>query len=102
MSNMDWQPLYKITDVNKALDYLKSILGATFGKYAPLIEKCVKERKCEWLTSELKCLLRERDKLLRKACRTKDPADWRTYNISRNKCKNDTRHAKANIIGSFE
>ena len=47
-----------------------------FGKYAPLIGKRVKGRKCEWLTSDLKCLLRERVRLLRKARRTKDPVDW--------------------------
>ena len=52
-------------------------------------------RKCEWLASELKCLLRERDKLLRKARRTKDPADWGAHKTSRNECTNDVRHAKA-------
>ena len=35
MSNIDWQPLYEIPDVNTAPDYLNSILGKTFGKYAP-------------------------------------------------------------------
>jgi hypothetical protein len=64
MINIDWQPLYEILDVNKALDYLNNILGETFSKHAPLMEKRVKGRKCEWLTSELKRLLSERDKLL--------------------------------------
>ena len=94
MNNMDWQPLYEIPDVNKALNYLNSTTGAIFRKYAPLIEKRVKGRKCEWLTSYLKCLLRERDKLLRKARRTKDPVDWGAYKTLRNKCTNDVGHAK--------
>ena len=38
-----------------------------FGKHAPLTEKQVRGRKCEWLTSELKHLLSNRGKLLRKA-----------------------------------
>ena len=95
MINIDWQPLYEILDVNKALDNLNNILGETFSKHAPLIEKRVKWRKYEWLTSELKRLLSERDKLLRKARRTKDPADWRAYKTSRNKCTNEVRHSKA-------
>ena len=67
MSNMDWQPLNQITDINKALDYLNSFLGAMFGKHAPLSERCVIGRKCEWLTiCEVKSLLRKRDKLLQK------------------------------------
>ena len=94
MNNIDWQPLYEIPDVNKALNYLNSTLGAIFGKYAPLIEKRVKGRKCEWLTCDLKCLLRERDRLLRKARRTKDPVDWGAYKTLRNKFTNDVGHAK--------
>ena len=44
---MDCEPLYEITDVNKALDYLKKYSWGDMlrGKHAPLIEKCVKERK---------------------------------------------------------
>jgi hypothetical protein len=42
MINIDWQPLYEILDVNKALDNLNNILGETFSKHAPLIEKRVK------------------------------------------------------------
>ena len=30
MNNIDWQPLYEIPDVNKALNYLNSTLGAIF------------------------------------------------------------------------
>ena len=58
-------------------------------------KKRVKGRKCEWLTKDLKCLLRDRDKLLRKARRTKDPVDWGAYKTLRNMCTNDVRHSKA-------
>ena len=98
MINTDWQPLYEILDVNKALDYLNNILGETFSKHAPLIEKRVKGRKCEWLTSELKRLLSEGDKLLRKARRTKDPADWRAYKRHATSVQTKSDKPRRNII----
>ena len=79
LNNFDCEPLYSITDVNSAWYFFKSVLTKTFNKHAPFINKRVKGMFCPWLSNDIKTLMNERDKVLRKARKTKKELDWSNY-----------------------
>ena len=54
----------------------------------------MKGRTCPWLTPAIKKTINEKDKLLRKARKTKSPNDWQQFKITRNRCNNVIRYAK--------
>ena len=53
-------------------------------KHAPLQHKKTKSSKVPWITTEIKGLINERDKLKRKAIITKLETDWSKYKKTRN------------------
>ena len=56
--------------------------------------RLVKGRKCSWLSHELKVLMDSRDKLLKKARKTKKECDWSAYKTMKNRCNNKIKQAK--------
>ena len=94
VENYDWNPVYTETIVNIALDYMEQGLTTIIDRYAPKITKRVKGRKCPWLTYEIKTLMNTRDKVLRKARKTKKECDWWSYKKVKNLCNNKVKHAK--------
>ena len=91
VSKIDWQPLYEIDNVSTALDYFTNSLRYIFDIHAPIIQKRVKGKGCPWMTTELKSLMNDRDKLLRKARKSKHDVDWNQYKRLRNLCKNKSK-----------
>ena len=67
IENYDWNPVYTETNVNIALNYMEQGLTSIIDRHAPKIRKCVKGRKCPWLTYKIKTLMNTRDKVLKKA-----------------------------------
>ena len=67
VKNINWTSLESINDVNSALNFFNTTLGEIFDKHAPIIRKKVKGKPCKWLTRELKGVMNNRDKQLRKA-----------------------------------
>ena len=94
LCKIDWNPLYRITDVNKALNLFVLNVKSLFDIHAPLLEKRVKGNPSEWLNVELKEEMNTRDKVKRKARKTKSEEDWRLYKYWRNKCNNKLKKAK--------
>ena len=90
----DWQPLYTSTNVNDAWGYCERILQKTINRHAPLVKKRVKGRDCPWLSTEVKVTMNNRDKILRKARKTRKEEDWKTYRQLKNRCNNMIKHAK--------
>ena len=50
IENYDWNPVYAETIVNIALNYMEQGLTSITDRYTPKITRCVKSRKCPWLT----------------------------------------------------
>ena len=69
---------------NKAWAKMKSILSDIFGCHAPKISKKVKGKPAPWLNNEVKLLMNERDKPLRRSRRTRDESNTSTYKQKRN------------------
>ena len=64
------------TNVNIALDCMEEGLTSITDRHASKITKRVKERKCPWLTCEIKTLMNTRDKVLRKTRKANKECDW--------------------------
>ena len=52
-------------------------------KHAPIIHKRIKGKACQWLSTEIKELMNNRDKALRKARKSKFEADFAEYKSSK-------------------
>eukprot|EP00795_Rhopilema_esculentum_P009289 gene9289-16986_t len=95
LQNVDWAPFYNQINVNEAWSMMKSILQNVFNHHAPRIFKKVRGKPAPWLNSEVKRLMNERDKLLRKSRRTKNQTDISAYKCMRNKVNTAVRKAKS-------
>ena len=60
--NYVWNPVSTETNVNIALDYMEEGLTSITDRHVSKITKRVKDRKCPWLTCEIKTLMNTRDK----------------------------------------
>ena len=83
--NADWSDFYNTNDVNTALNAFYQIACAIFDQYAPLITKRVKSKPAPWLTPQIKAVMNDRDKLMRKYRKSKSDFDKREYQNKRNR-----------------
>lgn len=90
----DWEPLYSANNVNTCWSYLKDALASKIDRHAPKIQKRIKGQFCPWLSPALKTLMNTRDKLQRKARKSKSDLDWSNYKTLRNKCNNKIKRAR--------
>lgn len=61
INDFDWQPVYQATNVNKVVDYFNTEIRKVFDEHAPMIEKHIKGRLCEWLNQDVKSDMNNRD-----------------------------------------
>ena len=93
--NVNWQPIYDTSNVNVALTYFNKTVKAIFDHHAPQIIKKVRGKPCPWLNSDIRKSMISRDRMLRKARRTKKEEHWNLYRKLRNTCNNKLRYAKS-------
>ena len=94
LKTVEWSPFYEHTSVSRAWVFMKNVLTHTFERYAPLTVKEVKGKPAPWLSSDVKNLMNERDKLLKKSRRTKEESNISTYKSKRNEGNVPVRKAK--------
>ncbi len=63
---------------------MKNILSDIFGRHAPKISKKVRGKPAPWLNNEVKALMNDRDKLLRRSRQTRRESDISSYRRKRN------------------
>ena len=95
LSREVFEPLFHINNVNKDWLILCNILTNCFENHAPVITKRVKGTFAPWLNSEIKKLMSNRDKMLRKFRKTNDNNHWDEYKRLRNSCTAKLRNAKS-------
>ena len=93
--NVNWQPIYDTSNVNVALTYFNKTVKAIFDHHAPQIIKKVRGKPCPWLNSDIRKSMISRDRMLRKARRTKKEEHWNLYRKLINTCNNKLRYAKS-------
>ena len=64
---------------------------------APFIQKRVNGKLYPWLSSEIKGLMNERDKAMRKSRRTKNDIDIAAYKLLKNRCNIKIHAVKIDI-----
>jgi len=79
------------------LQYFCNKLKSVFDDQAPFVERRIKGKKSPWLSPDIKKSINERDKLLRKARKSKNETDWAVYRRLRNFCTNLVKRSKANF-----
>ena len=95
IKKINWSDLYHMKNVNLAVAFLNVNLENIFNKHAPLITKKIKGRVCPWLNRNVKSFMNDRDKILRKARKSKNSNDWERYRKLRNKCNTMLKAAKS-------
>ena len=72
--------------------------------HAPKMIKRIKGRRCQWLSTEIKKVMDEGDKILRKDRKTRKGSDWSNYKQLKNRYNNMIKHGKRkyhnNLIAS--
>ena len=77
--------------------------------FLKLVKQCIPSKTVTirgddkpWHDSEIRSFTRKRDKQKRKAIKTGNPNDWRTYKKLRNKVNNLKKHAKESFFNNLE
>jgi len=94
VNTINWKPLYECNDVDIATNYFTESLKSVFDVNAPIKTKTVRGKPAPWLKGSLKRFMDDKDKLLRKARKTKTDDDWNEYRRTRNKCNAKVKEAK--------
>ena len=94
LTAVDWSIIYDCENVDNCAELLTDIVEKHFNENALVISKRVKGRLCPWLDADLKNRMNARDKMYRKASKSKNEEDWNRYKQLRNKCINELRYAK--------
>ena len=101
LRNSKWKDFYECDDVTTAWNFLRDGLLKTINTHAPLIDKRVSGKPCEWLTCDVKAGLNRRDQLLRKARKSNNSDDWNLYKNARNTANNLLKSAKRKYYKSM-
>ena len=95
LETVDWSAFYISRNVNEAWSQMKNILLTIFEHHAPKICKNVRGKPAPWLSSDVKKLMNDRDKLLRKSRISKAELDISKYKRKRNKANIAIRTARS-------
>ena len=95
LKKVDWTPFYSLRNVNEAWAKMKNILSDIFGRHAPKISKKVRGKPAPWLNNEVKALMNDRDKLLRRSRRTRKESDISAYKRKRNEVNIAVKRTKS-------
>ena len=69
-------------------------------KHAPMKTKRTRDSKSPWITTFLKKRMNFRDRLKRKAIKTKDPLIWKQFRIVKNQVNREINSAKKAFYGN--
>ena len=96
-----WEHLYFFADnPNTMWEMWKTMFLEVLDKHAPLQHKKIRSKKVPWITSNIKELIIQRDKLERKAILTNLENDRSNYKTSRNEVNTKLRDAKRNYYST--
>lgn len=84
LKTVQWPIIEQFNDVNIVWDAWKNVFLDIVNKHAPCRSFRVRNKPSPWLTSELKKLMFDRDRLKKKAVLSNNPDDWSLYKRRRN------------------
>ena len=94
-----WDSIFVFDDIDDVLSSWESLFNSALDSNCPWrVKRVAKAKKSPWLDSSVIKQLRERDRLLKIAKRSKTPADWESYKRARNKAVFLLRRAKSEFF----
>ena len=78
-----------------AVKLFNKIVKGIFDRHVPEAARRVRGKPCPWLNADLKKLMIDQDRMLRKARNTKEESHWSSYKKLRNSCNNKLRQDKS-------
>ena len=96
--NMDWNPIESSDDPIFSWDFFINRIKILMDQTCPLKRFKVKVTNKPWITHELIEQIKDKDRALRKAKKSKSQDDWVRARRMRNSCHKAVRNAKANFI----
>ena len=94
LQDLPWNDLIFENDIDKKLELFNSFIVGLFNTHAPIVTKKITKPKAEWLTANLKLLMKDRDRALQKYKGTKLQNDWAMYKELRNLTVSAVRREK--------
>ena len=80
VASIDWKhALGFSSDANLLVQQFSDVFSEVIEKHAPLRQICVSEKYCPWINSDLKSLIRTRDRLKRSAVKHKSQHLMNSY-----------------------
>ena len=95
---MNWMHFYQMENVNIAWNIMLTNIKSAIDDMCPLKHFKVAQAKEPWVTNEILELIKDKDKLLRRAKNRNNENDWHLAREARNNANLQIRHAKANFI----
>ena len=83
LEHVPWNEVVLVEDASDMVDRFNKRYLEVLDVHAPVKSVKVKHRHCLFVNEEIKELMRDRDRLLKRACCTGLPVDWEVYRDSR-------------------
>ena len=94
-----WDSVFIFDDIDDMPSSWELLFKTALDSNCPWrVKRVAKARKPPWLNSSVAKQLRERDRLLKIAKRSQNPADWESYKAARNKAVSILRRAKSQFF----
>ena len=90
-----WQVTDAADDIDEKWVTWKSLFMSVVDQHAPLVKVRVKKSRCDWLTAEIRTLMRSRNYHYRQYLKSRSQATWERYKTLRNEVNRQIRQAKA-------
>ena len=98
LERVPWNELFLVDDASDMVDRFSKRFLEVLDSHAPVKSVKVKHRHCPFVNEEIKVLMRDRDRLLKRARCTGLPVDWELYRDSRRVVKIKLRKAEREYI----
>jgi len=93
-SKAPWHMIHDQPNINDKVAIMNNIITALLDDHVPYVTFKAKKPPSPWLSDNIKCLMRKRDRMKALFNRTKNLVHWEKYRNLRNKVKNTVRNAR--------
>ena len=98
LQDLDWAEYFALQDPNAIWDFLKSAILKVLDPLCPLKTFCVPEAREPWVTNEVLEIIRDKDKLMRRARRTGSEEHWVRARRARNEVGRQVENVRADYL----
>ena len=98
LAESDWAAFYDSNSPDKIWDIMERYIIQQANLQCPIKKFKVKAQREPWLTNEAIEAIRDKDRLLKKAKRTRKEQDWATARIVRNQVGRDLENLRAEFL----